>query len=47
MKKFLFSLIAFAIIAPAAVAESGANQSFVSSPLGQNCVPRPTESSQF
>lgn len=36
MKKFLFSLIAFAIIAPAAVAESGANQSFVSSPLGQN-----------
>ena len=36
MKKFLISLIAFAIIAPAAVAESGANQSFVSSPLGQN-----------
>lgn len=36
MKKFLFSLIAFAILAPAAVAESGANQSFVSSPLGQN-----------
>ena len=36
MKKFLFSLIAFAVIAPAAIAESGANQSFVSSPLGQN-----------
>lgn len=36
MKKFLISLIAFAVIAPAAVAESGANQSFVSSPLGQN-----------
>ena len=36
MKKFLISLIAFAVIAPASMAQSGASQSYISSPLGSN-----------